>query len=62
MNEMKPEMLKIEVVRGCEGNSLYINDRRVAGNKPWGGGTVISNFNVPVKKLQEALEEWNRRA
>lgn len=38
----------IEVVRGNTGGNLalYFNDYRVAGSKPWGGGTTIHKFRV----------------
>lgn len=31
----------ITVLKGPGGLAVYINDQRVAGEKPWGGGTVI---------------------
>ena len=34
-------MSKFEVVRGVEGCCLALDDTRIAGPKPWGGGTVI---------------------
>jgi len=34
-------MSKFEVIRGVEGYCLALDDTRVAGPKPWGGGTVI---------------------
>lgn len=38
----------VEVVRGNTGGNLalYFNDHRVAGSKPWGGGTTIHKFRV----------------
>lgn len=33
--------VKITFVKGVEGYSCYINDKRVCGNKPWGGGKII---------------------
>lgn len=44
-------MAKIEIVKGCEGMSLYINDTRVAGNKPYGGGMTIAEFKVPDEEI-----------
>ena len=34
-------MSKFEVIRGVEGCCLALDDTRIAGPKPWGGGTVI---------------------
>lgn len=34
-------MSKFEVVSGVEGCCLALDDTRIAGPKPWGGGTVI---------------------
>lgn len=33
-----------KVVDGVEGPSLYIDDYRVAGPKPWGGGQILYEF------------------
>ncbi len=42
----------VEVVGGRAGECLCINDRRVAGPKPWGGGAVVRRFEVPISELQ----------
>jgi hypothetical protein len=34
-------MSTFEVIRGVEGCCLALDDTRIAGPKPWGGGTVI---------------------
>lgn len=41
----------ILVMRGPEGPSLYLDDYRVAGPKPWGGGTVLHEFTFTDKDL-----------
>lgn len=45
----------IEVIGGREGPSLYIGDgaisHRLAGNKPWGGGTTLHRFTVDIQEL-----------
>lgn len=46
----------IEIVKGVEGDCLVINDRRVAGPKPWGGGTVTKTFTAEVEEIKEAIE------
>jgi hypothetical protein len=38
--------IKVEVVSGVQGHCLCFDDQRVAGPKPWGGGTVIHTFYV----------------
>lgn len=48
--------MRVEIVAGTEGKALYINDYRVAGPKPWGGGKVIVSFNVLQKELECALK------
>lgn len=48
--------MRIEVIVGTEGKALYINDYRVAGPKPWAGGTTIVSFDVSQKELGCALE------
>lgn len=34
-------MSKFEVIQGVEGCCLALDDERIAGPKPWGGGYVI---------------------
>lgn len=62
--------VKIEIVDGIGGNSLYINDIRVAGPKPYGGGRLITSFVVNEQAIIDALpvlsglrdkaEKWDR--
>lgn len=43
------EKVPVVLVEGIAGYALYINDRRVYGNKPWGGSLrTIFEANVPV--------------
>jgi hypothetical protein len=48
---------KIAVVNGVEGPSLYINDYRIAGSKPWGGGKVIAEFEVEQDDIFFAMQK-----
>jgi len=48
----------VEVVKGIEGDSLYINNRRVCGNKPLGGGEIIHHFEVKVEEIEQAITEF----
>ena len=34
-------MSRFEIIRGIEGCCLALDDTRIAGPKPWGGGSVI---------------------
>lgn len=43
------------VMRGVEGPSVYLDDTRVAGNKPWGGGDIICAWTVPRADVLRAL-------
>jgi hypothetical protein len=47
--------IKIEIVAGVEGNSCYINGRRVCGNKPWGGGAVIYKGETVIESIMQAI-------
>jgi FtsZ-binding cell division protein ZapB len=39
-------MSTFEVVRGAEGDCLLLDDTRICGPKPWGGGTVTKTFHT----------------
>ena len=56
----KKPTVEIEVVSGVEGPSIYINSYRVAGNKPWGGGTCIHKWKADVEDIKKALEEMSQ--
>ncbi len=51
----KEKIYLIEVVSGKEGPSIYMNDYRMAGPKPWGGGNTISSFIVRESDLQSGM-------
>jgi hypothetical protein len=51
----KSKEVILMVVAGVEGPSLYLDNRRIAGPKPWGGGKAVYTFHVPVKDIKEAL-------
>jgi len=52
---MIEEVIKIEIISGCEGMCLAINDYRVAGPKAWGGGRVVYSFETDMDRLRSAL-------
>jgi hypothetical protein len=39
-------MSRFEVIRGVEGLCLTLDDTRIAGPKPWGGGTVVHAWDT----------------
>lgn len=53
----KEEKVKVEVIGSATGSSLYINDFRVCGNKPWGGGTVIRKWVTSKQYILKALKK-----
>jgi hypothetical protein len=42
-------------IKGVEGPSLYLNDRRVSGPKPWGGGSVVREWKTSLRDILEAV-------
>jgi len=54
------KMTKLVYVRGVEGNSVYLNDHRIAGPKPWGGGKVIQEWEIEEKHIFDALNIESR--
>jgi hypothetical protein len=52
----------IDICEGVEGPSVSIGDNdtgvRVAGPKPWGGGTTSRRFVAEVRQLRAALEGY----
>ncbi len=53
--------IKIEVVKGVEGHALSVDDTRVAGPKPWGGGTVVHSFEVDVHAVETLVKEFKQK-
>lgn len=43
--------VRLEIVRGSEGLALYLDDQRIAGPKPWGGGKALHCFMVDRAEL-----------
>ena len=57
MADRRPRRTKIALVAGVEGMALYINDYRVAGPKPWGGGVVRHTWESSEEDLLRAIRE-----
>lgn len=51
------QKLKLDLVKGVEGNCIVLNQYRIAGHKPWGGGKVIQSWTVDREDIERALEE-----
>ena len=43
--------MKLKMVDGCDGQSLYLEDTRVAGRKPLGGGRVLWEWKLSVDDI-----------
>ncbi|WP_270786232.1 hypothetical protein [Enterococcus avium] len=62
---MNTKKFKLSLVSGVEGKSLYISDNgnsgfRVSGNKPWGGGRTLADWEVSsVEFLEKARKQVN---
>lgn len=46
----------VEIVTGASGDCLAINDWRVSGPKPLGGGSVKQRFWVKLSEIKKSLE------
>ena len=46
----------VEILQSNGQLSVYINDYRVAGSKPRGGGNVIASFKTQKKDIDTALK------
>ena len=47
--------LNVTQSSGVEGPSLYIDNLRVAGNKPWGGGRFLGQWETTPRAVLTAL-------
>lgn len=43
--------MKIEIIKGISGLSIYVDDFRICGSKPYGGGITIKTWNITDYKL-----------
>lgn len=51
------KMVTIELIQGVAGLSISINDFRICGPKPLGGGKIYKKWKVPAKRFREEIEE-----
>jgi hypothetical protein len=47
--------MKFQIIKRSHGTSLYLNDYRISGSKPWGGGKVFVEFECKKEDIIEAL-------
>ena len=47
----------LQIVQGPEGSALYLNDTRIAGPKPWGGGQVTKTWETKSSDILAALSQ-----
>lgn len=47
--------VNVLVLGGPEGPSVYLDNHRVAGPKPWGGGTILHEFTAKRSEVLKAL-------
>ena len=49
--------VRVDLVRGIEGLSLYFNNFWIAGTKPWGAGNILKTWRVKREDIEEALTQ-----
>jgi hypothetical protein len=57
MKPRVPPKSRLEVVMGVEGYAAYLNNYRIGGPKPWGGGQVVRSWQVDNVDVRKALEK-----
>lgn len=55
MKNKKDKTVRVCLVQGVEGPSCYINDHRVCGNKPWGGGRTLFDKDISINEVIKAI-------
>ena len=55
--ELSEKAIEVSIVSGVEGKCIYLNNLRIAGPKPWGGGTVMFKVKIKIKDIIEAIPE-----
>lgn len=55
MEKINDYRVKITFVQGVEGKSCYINDYRVCGPKPWGGGKVLYEAETQLSEFSDRV-------
>lgn len=47
---------KLLLIGGVEGDCIALNDYRIAGPKPWGGGSTKEEWTVPIRDILTAIK------
>ena len=47
--------IEICTISGCEGECVALNQYRIAGPKPYGGGRVVKRWNTSLHDISNAL-------
>ena len=53
--------MKIDIVEGKEGSSICINEYRVAGPQPFGGGRIIKSWKADVDDILKAIGRYEEK-
>lgn len=56
LNKQSDKTYKLAIVEANGAVSVYLNDYRIAGGKPFGGGQVLHNFNCRMKDIYAAID------
>lgn len=48
---------ELKLCSGVSGQSVYLNDYRIAGAKPLGGGTIVKKWSVRPKDIVSAVSQ-----
>lgn len=58
--EESPTTLTLELIAGVEGDSVYLNDYRIAGPKPWGGGRLKKKWKVRLEDIETVIKRASK--
>lgn len=47
----------LEMIQGPEGPCVSLGNRRIAGPKPWGGGTCIKRWPLDRRQVETIRDE-----
>lgn len=52
--------VRIDIVRGVEGPAIYLNNFRIDGPKPWGGGKIIMTFLARPSEIRQQFDQFDK--
>lgn len=55
------ETIEMLLVAGVAGDSIYLNDHRIAGPKPWGGGKIVQRWDRVAADRPVVASDWGDR-